>query len=49
MNEKIMKAVYIRPETLTVGIEPGNCAIICASGDSFSVNPGIADRDFEED
>ena len=49
MNEKNMKAEYIKPETLTVRIELENGAIICASGDSLFGNPGIDDRGYEED
>lgn len=49
MKDLIMKAEYIKPETLTVEIELENGAIICTSGDSFFGNPGIAGRDFEED
>ena len=49
MNEKRMKAEYIKPDTQTVEIELENGAIICASGDSLFGNPGIDDRDYEED
>ena len=46
MKDLIMKAEYIKPETLTVEIELENCAIICASGNSLFWNPGIAGRDY---
>lgn len=49
MNEKNMKAEYIKPETLTVEIELENGAIICASEDSFLWNLDISDRGYDED
>lgn len=49
MNDCIMKADYIKPETRTVTIELGNGSIICASGDALLFNPVIDGRDVEED
>lgn len=49
MHEKIMKADYIKPETVTVEIELENSAIICASGDSIFSDPDIVGRDYEVD
>ncbi len=43
-----MKAEYIKPETLTVEIELEN-GVICVSGNSLFGNPGVDDRDYEED
>ena len=49
MNEKIMKAEYIKPVTVTVRIDLENGTIICASGDPILGDPGIIGRDMEED
>ena len=49
MTDLIMKAEYIKPETLTVEIELENGAIICASGKSLINDPTIIGREYEED
>ena len=46
MTGKIMKEAYIRPETVTVLMEPECGAVICSS---LFGNPGIDDRGTEED
>ena len=49
MNDKIMKADYTKPETVTILIEWKHGSVICTSGDSIFGDPGIADRETEED
>lgn len=49
MNDKIMKAEYTKPETVTVRIDLENGTIICASGDPILGDPGIIGRETEED
>lgn len=49
MNEKIMKAEYIKPVTVAVRIDLENGTIICASGDPILGDPGIIGRETEED
>lgn len=44
-----MKATYTKPEILTVEIELGSGAVICASRKSIFENPIIAGRELEED
>lgn len=48
MNEKRMKAEYIKPESPVVSFAPGAGAVICAS-DYFFYDPEIMDREYEED
>ena len=49
MNDKIMKADYTKPETVTILVEWELGSVICASGDPVFGDPGIADRETEED
>ncbi len=44
-----MKTTYIKPEILTVEIELGSGAVICASRKSIFENPVVAGRELEED
>ena len=48
MNEKRMKAEYIKPESPVVSFAPGAGAVICAS-DYFFCDPEIIGREYEED
>ena len=48
MNDWIMKLDYIRPETLIIRMD-GENGIVCASDRSIIGNPGIDNRDTEED
>lgn len=47
MNDWVMKAEYIQPETLIIEMDREH-GVICASGNSLFI-PGIAGRDYEED
>jgi hypothetical protein len=47
MNDWVMKAEYIQPETLIIEMDR-ELGVICASGNSLFI-PGIAGRDYEED
>jgi hypothetical protein len=49
MNDWIMKAEYIQPETLIIEITGDTGAIICASGKSLINDPTIIGREYEED
>lgn len=44
-----MKTTYTKPEILTVEIELGRGAVICASRKSIFENPVVAGRELEED